>query len=93
MPSKASKPRKSSKQSYSSKPSKYSKPSKSNSKAKQASNVADFANTADYDFPSILVVREEGRKGGRIQKVSFKPLKIEYDIVKYLYFGKFSLEL
>ena len=89
MPSKASKPRKSSKQSYSSKPSKYSKPSKSNSKAKQASNVADFANTADYDFPSILVVRE----GGRIQKVSFKPLKIEYDIVKYLYFGKFSLEL
>ena len=57
MPSKTSKP--------TSKSIRLCKPSKSNSTSKQASNVTDFANTADYDFPSILVVREEGRKGGR----------------------------
>ena len=39
------------------------------------------------------IYSEEGREGGRIQKVSFKLLKIDYDIVKDLYFGKFSLEL
>ena len=55
--------------------------------------MTNFGFTADYDPPRILVMREGGREEGRIQKVSLKSLKIEYDIVKYLYFGKFSLEL
>ena len=31
--------------------------------SKQASKVANYAYTADYDFPRILVVRKEWRKG------------------------------
>ena len=40
-----------------------------------------------------LIVREGGRKEGRIQKVSLKWLKSGYIVVKHLYFGKFSLDL
>ena len=63
------------------------------SKANQASLVANCAPTAAYDSPRILVVRKEGRKGGRILKSSLNLFKIEYVIVEHLYFGKFSLDL